>query len=109
MIDILVENFDAFSRYVQCFCDIKISTSISLHKKKITYCHSFFLNFVFFFQLGCAELKLTGNPFYTNGNELVETQRMTIDLLMKMFDIGWKLIASITLSQRINDKVGINE
>uniref|UniRef100_A0A9J2PEP0 Uncharacterized protein n=1 Tax=Ascaris lumbricoides TaxID=6252 RepID=A0A9J2PEP0_ASCLU len=54
--------------------------------------------------LGCAELKLTGNPFYTNGNELVETQRMTIDLLMKMFDIGWKLIASITLSQRINDK-----
>ncbi|VDM40920.1 unnamed protein product [Toxocara canis] len=54
--------------------------------------------------LGCAELKLTGNPFYTDGDELIETQLMTIELLTKMFEIGWKLIATVTLSQRISDK-----
>ncbi|VDK43291.1 unnamed protein product [Anisakis simplex] len=55
-------------------------------------------------QLGCAEFKLAGNPFYTDGDELLETQRMSMELVKKMSDIGWKLITSVTLSQRISDK-----
>jgi hypothetical protein len=56
--------------------------------------------------MGCAEVKLTGNPWYSNeGDETVQAVRLVAKLFEDLATTGWRLMASLTISQRPIDKV----
>uniref|UniRef100_A0A915E3Y6 Uncharacterized protein n=1 Tax=Ditylenchus dipsaci TaxID=166011 RepID=A0A915E3Y6_9BILA len=57
--------------------------------------------------MGCLELLLANNPFYNSPSQLVETQLLMIEMVRKLWSIGWKCTGTLQISQTINDKATI--
>ncbi|KAI1704109.1 hypothetical protein DdX_14473 [Ditylenchus destructor] len=57
--------------------------------------------------MGCLEIILANNPFYTHSNQLVESQLQLLEIFNKLWENGWKCSGSIQISQAVNDKATV--
>lgn len=56
--------------------------------------------------MGCSEISLNSNPFYTENISLAETQLLLLSFIENLWkNGGWKCAGALQISQMIEDKV----
>ena len=53
---------------------------------------------------GCHQFKLKGNPWWTHGEETVESRFLIANLIVKMKSIGWEVHGTLDVSRKLQDK-----
>lgn len=53
---------------------------------------------------GCHQFKLKGNPWWTHGEETVESRFLIGNLIAKMKSIGWEVLGTLDVSRKLQDK-----
>jgi hypothetical protein len=57
--------------------------------------------------MGCLEIVMQGNPYDSTGSDLVETQLQFLDLIDRLWSIGYELRGAIQTSLGQYDRVSL--